>query len=237
MNLFVLLQISGGLNYLNLIQTNGLKKVKVHCGQMGWWLGLAHLVGRPFQREAHHEQRSLADDAGWRCPANFSSPAMRPAGKRRLELHDGLVNRFGKGREDGSSPGVLSTVAWVGLRGTVAVVQTRGRHHRLAGRRGSGHHWGPRGCETKGGRRQRQRRRPPLSEGTRRSLGASVRTVRLTGGPHAVLIFFQFIQNWLNFKNSKWVSYLATKIPNFCMRITWDIMNNFLNCANIQFLT
>jgi hypothetical protein len=31
LNLFVLLQISEGLNYLNLIQTNGLKKVKVHC--------------------------------------------------------------------------------------------------------------------------------------------------------------------------------------------------------------
>jgi hypothetical protein len=29
-NLFVLLQILEGLNYLNLIQTNGLKKVKVH---------------------------------------------------------------------------------------------------------------------------------------------------------------------------------------------------------------
>jgi hypothetical protein len=29
LNLFVLLQISEGLNYLNLIQTNGLKKVKV----------------------------------------------------------------------------------------------------------------------------------------------------------------------------------------------------------------
>jgi hypothetical protein len=28
--LFVLLQILEGLNYLNLIQTNGLKKVKVH---------------------------------------------------------------------------------------------------------------------------------------------------------------------------------------------------------------
>jgi hypothetical protein len=41
-NLFVLLQISGGLNYLNLIQTNGLKKVKVHCA-----LGLLLLMAQP----------------------------------------------------------------------------------------------------------------------------------------------------------------------------------------------
>jgi hypothetical protein len=41
-----------------------------------------------------------------------------------------------------------------------------------------------------------------------RGLGADVRTMRLTGGPHAVLVFFQFIQNRLKFKNSKWVFYL-----------------------------
>jgi hypothetical protein len=63
------------------------------------------------------------------------------------------------------------------------------------------------------------------------------RTVGLTGGPHMVLIFFQLIQNWLNFKNSKWVPYLAPKIPNFCMQLIWDIVSNFLNCANIQFQT
>jgi hypothetical protein len=77
---------------------------------------------------------------------------MRPAGERRLELHNGLVNQFGEGREDASSPGVLSTVARVGRRGTVAVVRTRGHRRRLAGRRGSGRRWGPRGGETKGGR-------------------------------------------------------------------------------------
>jgi hypothetical protein len=36
----------------------------------------------------------------------------------------------------------------------------------------------------------RARRRPPLFEGARRSLGTSVQTVRLTGGLHTVLIFF-----------------------------------------------
>jgi hypothetical protein len=49
--------------------------------------------------------------------------------------------------------------------------------------------------------------------------------------------FFQFIQNWLNFKNSKWVPYLTPKIPNFCILLAWDIMNNFLNCLDIQFVT
>jgi hypothetical protein len=31
--------------------------------------------------------------------------------------------------------------------------------------------------------------------------------------------------------------YLAPKIPNFCTLLSWDIMNNFLDCANIQFPT
>jgi hypothetical protein len=77
---------------------------------------------------------------------------MRPMGERRLELHDGLGNRFGEGREDGRSPVVLSTVAWVGRRGTAAVVQTRGHWRWLAGRRGSGRWWGPRGGEIECGR-------------------------------------------------------------------------------------
>jgi hypothetical protein len=29
-------------------------------------------------------------------------------------------------------------------------------------------------------------------------------------------------------------AYLALKIPNFCMSLARDIMNNFLNCADIQ---
>jgi hypothetical protein len=76
---------------------------------------------------------------------------MRPAGERQLELHDGLVNQFGEGREDGSSPGVLSMVARVSRRGTTVVVQTRGHQCWLAGHRGSGHQWGPHGGETEGG--------------------------------------------------------------------------------------
>jgi hypothetical protein len=49
--------------------------------------------------------------------------------------------------------------------------------------------------------------------------------------------FFQFIQNWLNFKNSKGVHYIAPKIPNFCMRLARDIINNFLHFVDIQFNT
>jgi hypothetical protein len=53
-----------------------------------------------------------------------------------------------------------------------------------------------------------QRRREPRAEWWRLgcgqcSLGADVRTVRQMSGPHAVSIFFEFIQNWFNFKNSK----------------------------------
>jgi hypothetical protein len=31
------------------------------------------------------------------------------------------------------------------------------------------------------------------------------------------------------------MSYLTPKIPKFCMWLVSDIMNNLLNCANIQF--
>jgi hypothetical protein len=95
-------------------------------------------VGWPFRREAHPEQRSLADDAGWRRPANSGSSVTRPVGERWLELHDGLVNRFGEGREDGSSLGVLSTVVRVGRRGTTAVVRTQGHRRQLAAVEGQG---------------------------------------------------------------------------------------------------
>jgi hypothetical protein len=44
------------------------------------------------------------------------------------------------------------------------------------------------------------KRRRPWLKCRRRGLGADVRTVRLTGGPHVVLIFLQFIQNWLKLK-------------------------------------
>jgi hypothetical protein len=83
--------------------------------------------------------------------------------------------------------------------------------------------------------------------GTDKVVGAAVRTRSAWPGclysdcgtdrwaPHG--FFLQFIQNWLNFKNLKWVPYLAQKIPNFCMQLSWDIMNNFLYYGDIQFPT
>jgi hypothetical protein len=43
------------------------------------------------------------------------------------------------------------------------------------------------------------------------------------GGPHAVLIFFQFNQNWLKLGICKRMPYLAPKIPNFCMLLNWAL--------------
>jgi hypothetical protein len=41
--------------------------------------------------------------------------------------------------------------------------------------------------------------------------------------------FFQFTQNWFKLVKSKWMPYRALKFPNFCMRLDWNSMNNFLN--------
>jgi hypothetical protein len=81
------------------------------------------------------------------------------------------------------------------------------------------------------------RQRPPLSEGTRCRPGTSVRTVRLTGGHHAVLIFSNLSKTGSTLKIKNGCLILLQKIPNFCMWLTWDIMNNFLNCADMQFPT
>jgi hypothetical protein len=45
--------------------------------------------------------------------------------------------------------------------------------------------------------------------------GAVVRTRRLTGGPQRLWIFFQFIQNWLNFKNQNGCIILLQKFLMF----------------------
>jgi hypothetical protein len=49
--------------------------------------------------------------------------------------------------------------------------------------------------------------------------------------------FFQFIQNWLNFKKSKFVPYIAPKIPNFCMCLAWCVINNCLNYTDAKLPT
>jgi hypothetical protein len=37
--------------------------------------------------------------------------------------------------------------------------------------------------------------------------------------------------------NRKRMPYLAPKIPKFFMLLDWSVVNNFLNCADIQFST
>jgi hypothetical protein len=48
---------------------------------------------------------------------------------------------------------------------------------------------------------------------------------------------FQNIQNWLKFVKSKWMPYLAKQIPSFCMSLDCNVLNNFLNCADLKFPT
>jgi hypothetical protein len=109
-----------------------------------------------------------------------------------------------------------------------------GALQRCAPLKGCTRRW-PRAVETVGGNGGRSRgwtrRRPPLSERTQPGPRASVRIMGLTGGSHVVLIFFQFIQNWLNFKKSKGVSYLAPKIRG--IDSTFESLMNFKRDLNL----
>jgi hypothetical protein len=51
------------------------------------------------------------------------------------------------------------------------------------------------------------------------------------------LIIFQIFQNLFKLVKSKWVPYSATKIPKFCMRLDWSIMNIYIDCAYFKFPT
>jgi hypothetical protein len=76
-----------------------------------------------------------------------------------------------------------------------------------------------------GGRKRRAkpwawaRRQPPLFEGAQHGLGVCLDRETDGWAPRG-FDFFQFIQNRLNFKNSKWVPYVALKIPNFYIWLT-----------------
>jgi hypothetical protein len=50
-------------------------------------------------------------------------------------------------------------------------------------------------------------------------------------------LFFPNYPNRPKFENWKWMHYLAPNIPSFGMLLDWDIMNNVINCANIQIPT
>jgi hypothetical protein len=122
-------------------------------------------------------------------------------------------------------------------------------------KRGGAPRWCAPFIATRGGGRRRRKLREPWAEnggseavGMGKAVATAVRR-RSTRPGHLCsdrvtdrwvlrdFRFFQFIQNQINFKNSKWMYYLASKIPNFCMRLSWDIRNNFLNCADIQLST
>jgi hypothetical protein len=64
---------------------------------------------------------------------------------------------------------------------------------------------------------------------------AVVPTGLLTSSAHAVLYFSEIIQTGSKMEIENGCLTLLQKFPIFCMLLDWHIMNNFLNCAGIQF--
>jgi hypothetical protein len=54
--------------------------------------------------------------------------------------------------------------------------------------------------------------------------------------PHG-LIFFQIFQNQFKLVNSKQMPSIAPRIPKFCIRVYWSILQNVLNCDDFKFPT
>jgi hypothetical protein len=67
-------------------------------------------------------------------------------------------------------------------------------------------------------------------------LNTDVRTGPLTGGSHVVSLFPNYPKPVETYK-IKMGALQCSKIPKFCMRLDWSVLNNFLNCVNIKFLT
>jgi hypothetical protein len=57
------------------------------------------------------------------------------------------------------------------------------------------------------------------------------------GWAPAVTDFFPIYSKLAQIQKSKWVHYLAPKIPNVCMKRASNIGNILLNCANFKFQT
>jgi hypothetical protein len=55
-------------------------------------------------------------------------------------------------------------------------------------------------------------------------LGAYVRTGSPTAGSRVVFDFSYFVPKLAQVVKSKWMSYLAPKIPNFCMQLAGNIV-------------
>jgi hypothetical protein len=64
--------------------------------------------------------------------------------------------------------------------------------------------------------------------------GAVVQTVWLTSGAHAVS-YFPELSKLAQTLKLKMDALPCSKNSQFCMSLDWRIMNNFLNCADIQF--
>jgi hypothetical protein len=62
----------------------------------------------------------------------------------------------------------------------------------------------------------------------------AVQTRTLTSGPHPGWDF-QNSKNRPKATNSKWTLSLAPKFLNFCMRLDWSILKNFINCTDFKF--
>jgi hypothetical protein len=84
----------------------------------------------------------------------------------------------------------------------------------------------------------RRRRWPWAAKWQWQALSKRRRSDRATDGQVPCGFFlFQLIKNWLKIVKLKWMPYLAAKIPNLCMMPYWKILNNFLNCGDLKFLT
>jgi hypothetical protein len=60
--------------------------------------------------------------------------------------------------------------------------------------------------------------------------------VRLMSRPHMVSHFSKLSELAETYKVEK-AAYLGPKIPNFCIRLVWNILNKFINCADFKFHT
>jgi hypothetical protein len=85
------------------------------------------------------------------------------------------------------------------------------------------------GTQTVGGDGGTAVRTPGAWSGCCRSDSAADRRA-----PHG-LLFFQNFQNQFKLVNSKKMPSITPKIPKFCMRLDWSILNNFLNCVDFKF--
>jgi hypothetical protein len=109
-------------------------------GATDWFSGRREGRGSP-------KSFSVAEKRRWQARVGVTG-GIRAVGE---EVLGGAVLGVGSRRLEVGWSG-LSAVARVGRRGTAAVVRTQGRRRQLAGRRGSGRWWGPRGGENHGER-------------------------------------------------------------------------------------